>query len=66
MEENAALAQKLNEREFAVQSLLREAAHLKSESASITGNLELAERDARLLADKYTVSLRATAGQARL
>jgi hypothetical protein len=57
MEENAALAQKLNEREFAVQSLLREAAHLKSESASITGNLELAERDARLLADKYTVEL---------
>ena len=57
MEENAALAQKLNEREFAVQSLLREAAHLKSKSASITGNLELAERDARLLADKYTVEL---------
>ena len=57
MEENAALAQKLNEREFTVQSLLREAAHLKSESASITGNLELAERDAKLLADKYTVEL---------
>jgi chromosome segregation ATPase len=57
MEENAALAQKLNEREFTVQSLLREAAHLKSESASITGNLELAEREAKLLADKYTVEL---------
>jgi lipopolysaccharide export system protein LptA len=57
MEENAALAQKVNEREFTVQSLLREAAHLKSESASITGNLELAEREAKLLADKYTVEL---------
>jgi len=36
---------------------LRETAHLKSESASITGNLEVAERDAKSLADKYTVEL---------
>ena len=65
MEENSALSQKLNEREFTIQSLLREAAHLKSEQASITGNLELAEREAKSLADKYTVELEGIAGQVR-
>jgi chromosome segregation ATPase len=56
-EENIALVQRLNERDFAIQSLMRENAHLKSESATIAGNLELSEREARSVADKFATEL---------
>ncbi len=52
-EENTALVQKLNEHESTIQSLLRETAHLKSETVSTAGELERAERESKSVADKY-------------
>jgi chromosome segregation ATPase len=54
-EENSALVQKLNEHDSAIQSLLRETAHLKSEATSIAGELERAEQESKALAARYTV-----------
>ncbi|WP_156970892.1 hypothetical protein [Beijerinckia mobilis] len=56
-EENVALGQKLNEHEFTIQSLLRETAHLKSDTVAITSDLDRAEREAKSLSDKYAVEL---------
>lgn len=57
IEENVALVQKLNEHDFTIQSLLRETAVLKSETVSIAGDLERAERESKSVADKYAVEL---------
>jgi len=53
-EEKTAVAQKLNERDFTIQALLRENTQLKSEAASMASSVELAEQEARAWADKYT------------
>ncbi len=58
-EENAALTQKLNEHDFTIQSLLRETVWLKSETVSLAGDLERAEREASALAEKYAAELEA-------
>ena len=55
LEENVALVQKLNEHEFTIQTLMRESANLKSEAVSITSDLERAEREAKAVAEKFTV-----------
>jgi chromosome segregation ATPase len=52
-EENNALAQKLNEHEATIQSLLRETANLKSETVSLGSDLERAEQESKSVADKY-------------
>jgi chromosome segregation ATPase len=54
IEERAAIVQKLNERDFTIQSLMHENAGLKSELASIFSNLEMAEREAKSLAERYS------------
>jgi chromosome segregation ATPase len=51
-EERAATSQKLNERDFSIQSLMHENAGLKSELASLVSNLEMAEREAKSVTDK--------------
>ena len=56
-EEKDALVQKLNEHDSAIQSLLRENAHLKSEIVSVTADLERAEHQSRSLAEKYATDL---------
>jgi chromosome segregation ATPase len=53
-EERTVIAQKLNERDFTIQSMLRENTQLKSEAASMVSSVELAEQEARAWADKYT------------
>jgi preprotein translocase subunit YajC/DNA repair exonuclease SbcCD ATPase subunit len=53
-EEKTAVAQKLNERDFTIQALLRENTQLKSEAASMVSSVESAEQEARAWADKYT------------
>src|SRR5271166_66183 len=58
-EETVALAQKLNEQDFTIQSLLRETARLKSETVSLASDLERAEREASAVADKYAAELEA-------
>jgi hypothetical protein len=58
-EESVALAQKLNEQDFTIQSLLRETARLKSETVSLAGDLERAEREASAVAEKYAAELEA-------
>jgi chromosome segregation ATPase len=58
-EENAALTQKLNEHDFAIQSLLRETVWLKSETVSLAGDLERAEREASAVTEKYAAQLEA-------
>ena len=55
IEENVALLQKLNEHEFTIQTLMRESANLKSEAVSITSDLERAEREAKAIAEKFTI-----------
>ena len=52
-EERAAIGQKLNERDFSIESLMHENAGLKSELASAVSNLEMAEREAKSMAEKY-------------
>ncbi|MEJ0095743.1 MAG: hypothetical protein WDN46_20745 [Methylocella sp.] len=56
-EENVALAQKLNEHEFTIQSLLRETAQLKSETVSVASDFERSELESKSVADKYAAEL---------
>jgi chromosome segregation ATPase len=58
-EENAALAQKLNEQDFTIQTLLRETARLKSETVSLANDLQRAERELNAVAEKYAAELEA-------
>ena len=58
-EESVALAQKLNEQDFTIQSLLRETARLKSETVSLASDLERAERELNAVAEKYAAELEA-------
>jgi chromosome segregation ATPase len=59
IEERAATGQKLNERDFSIQSLMLENAGLKSELASVASNLEMVEREAKFVAEKYAAEQRA-------
>jgi chromosome segregation ATPase len=60
IEERAAIGQKLNERDFSIQSLMHENAGLKSELASVVSNLEMAEREAKSMAEKYVAEQQAS------
>ena len=59
-EERAATGQKLKERDFSIQSLMHENAGLKSELASAVSNLEMAEREAKSMAEKYVAEQQAS------
>jgi chromosome segregation ATPase len=59
-EERAAISQKLKERDFSIQSLMHENAALKSELASAVSNLEMAEREATSMAEKYVAEQQAS------
>ena len=54
-EENNALVQRLGEHDSTIQSLLRETAHLKSETVSLASDLERAEQESKSVADKYAI-----------
>jgi chromosome segregation ATPase len=60
IEEKAAIGQKLNERDFSIQSLMHENAGLKSELASLVSNLEIAEREAKSMSEKYAAEQQAS------
>ena len=60
IEEKAAIGQKLNERDFSIQSLMHENAGLKSELASLVSNLEIAEREAKSMGEKYAAEQQAS------
>jgi DNA repair exonuclease SbcCD ATPase subunit len=59
IEEKNVLLENLKQHDFTIQSLLREAAHLKSEAVQMAGDLERAEGEAKSLADKYAAELEA-------
>jgi chromosome segregation ATPase len=59
-EERAAIGQKLNERDFSIQSLMHENAGLKSELASAVSDLEMAEREAKSVAERYVAEQQAS------